>query len=85
MSPLKFFEYMAMGKPILSSNVPDMNKIILENNLGILFENHNNSLVDIMNVLTLEHDFHSKEIYNIFKENYTWQKLAEKVKKVLEI
>jgi len=37
-SPLKVFEYLAAGKPVIASDVPDINSIVRASNCGLLFK-----------------------------------------------
>ena len=89
MSPLKIFEYMSIGKPIICSNF----KVITE----VLKNGHNSILVDPSNVkdwlnalqnLKEDHklmDRLGKNAKYDFEANYTWQKRAERIIKECKV
>ena len=83
MSPLKIFEYMAAGKPILCSDLPVLREILTHEDNALLCEPDN--VDDWINSLNrLNHDKELKEklgrsAYRKFIENHTWKKRAEKV------
>lgn len=48
-SPMKLFEYMSLGLPVLASNVGQLNDIIIDKHNGYLYDSANiNSLIDKM-------------------------------------
>ncbi|MCK5334085.1 MAG: glycosyltransferase family 4 protein [Candidatus Aenigmarchaeota archaeon] len=82
-SPTKLFEYMAMGKAIISSNIGQM-KEILENNKDALLvtAGNMNSLKNAILVLANNKELRKKLGANARKKvvkEYTWTKNAEKV------
>lgn len=81
-SPLKFFEYMASGKPMITSNVPDINYIVEKNELGIIFNNEKD-LVEIFNNLELNNSFSANKINQVFRKSYSWKELTKKLLVIL--
>ena len=70
--PNKLFEYSLMGLPVIASKLPNMKKIIIENNLGILVDDKNTEehLKAINTLINNSSDYINREkIKNIF----TWQ------------
>lgn len=83
MSPLKIFEYMAAGKPILCSDLPVLREILTHEDNALLCESDN---VDVwMEALTrLNNDRTMMKklglsAYRKLIENHTWAMRAEKV------
>ena len=85
-SPLKMFEYMASGVPIVASDLPVIREILNENNAVFVEPDNTKSLMQgIKKVLT------NKELADKLKtqayqdvQNYTWQKRAEKILKFIK-
>ncbi len=82
-SPTKLFEYMAMGKAIVSSNIGQMQEI-LENNKDALLvtAGNRNSLKNAIIVLANNKELRKKLGANTRKKvvkEYTWTKNAERV------
>lgn len=80
-SPLKLFEYMASGVPIVASDLPSIREI-LNNTNAVLVESDNPSVLakSIKNILQTPN--HAQKISSqAFKDvqAYTWQKRAENI------
>jgi len=80
-SPLKLFEYMASGRPIVASNLESIGEILNQNN-AILVKPDDN--LDLSNgiIKALEHQdicnqISAKGLEDV--KNYTWQKRAERI------
>ncbi len=83
MSPLKIFEYMSTGKPILASNLPVLTEV--------LKDNYNSLLCDPENIATwiealgklrdnqLLKDKLGENAKNDFLASYTWKKRASRI------
>jgi len=77
-SPMKLFEYMAMGKAIVASRLGQIGEILKDSETAILVESGNiDRLVD--GILKLVRDSHLREklgdkAREEVVENYTWQK-----------
>jgi len=70
--PNKLFEYSLMGLPVIASNLPNMKKIIIENNLGIVVDDKN---VDehIKGINTLINNYSHYVNIEKIKKTFTWQ------------
>lgn len=80
-SPLKLFEYMASGVPIVASDLPSLREILNENN-SILVEPDNSAELaqGIGRVLMDEKlaERVSKQAYDMV-QNYSWRKRADRI------
>ena len=74
-SPVKFFEYMALSKPVISTNIKEMQKY--KCNI-VKIVNNNNINESIEQLLELDKDTIERESKIIAYEN-TWEKRIEKV------
>jgi len=83
MSPLKIFEYMAQGKPIVASDLPVLQEI-LHNNINCLLcpssdvQTWQNAILTLVKSPELRIKL-GNVAYQDFITNYTWQSRAEKV------
>ena len=79
-SPVKLFEYMAMGKPIVTTNMKECRKY----NSVIIAEERNNFILKIDEALSLKND--DSYLSSMEKEalNNTWSKKAAVIKEVLK-
>lgn len=82
-SPLKMFEYMISGTPIIASNISVLKEILKhnENSLIVEFDNINSwneSLVRLRNDIDLREKI-SKNAKNEVKNKYTWKIRAKKI------
>lgn len=87
-SPLKLFEYMAMGKAILSIDSANMREVLSNNNDAILFENSKNN--DFKNkLITLCSDSSLRELLGknaeqtIKTKKYLWHENAKLIESIL--
>ncbi len=88
MSPLKIFEYMAVQRPIVATNLPAIKEILTDNKTALLADFDN--IVDWKNKIELllnDSDLAekiSRNAFEEFKNNYTWKKRAEKIIKDID-
>ena len=83
MSPLKIFEYMATGKPIIASDLPVLREVLAHKETAWLCEPND---IDswVTGLARLSQDFHLRESLGTkarkeFEAKYTWQARASKV------
>lgn len=82
-SPIKMFEYMAMGLPVVAPKKPAIEVAITHQKEGLLFEAGNSSsMAQMLRESLSEPEFANKLGENarqkVFK-NYTWEKHAERI------
>ena len=87
-SPVKLFEYMAMGKPIITSNIGQISEIIEHGETGLLIEpgNYKEFASGILKLVE-NPQLRDKLGFNAraeFERNYTWEMNAMKVIAVYE-
>ncbi|MFX0025460.1 MAG: glycosyltransferase [Candidatus Hermodarchaeota archaeon] len=84
-TPVKLMEYMAMQKPVLSTELPSVINEIGENN-GVIFAKNQNHLIEMIGELSINKQ-ELKEIgikgFNLIKQKYLWSKLINKFKKIM--
>lgn len=85
-SSLKLFEYMAMGKPIIASNLGQIGEILEHGKSGLLIELGNYKEL-ANNILTLMADEKlkrklSKNARIEVEKNYTWERNARKIMEI---
>ncbi len=80
-SPLKLFEYMASGTPIVASNLPSLREILNENNSVLVEPDNPESLAEgikkLMEDKELAQRISSRALSDA--QNFTWQKRAEAI------
>jgi len=82
MSPLKMFEYMAMRRPIVASDLPSIREILDENNSFICMPNNPKDLSIKINS-ALQKGQSKIEIAFKLVQNYTWDKRSEKINRFI--
>lgn len=78
MSPLKIFEYMASGRPIVASELPSLREILNENNCRFIMPTDSHDLAEKINELAEDQGL-SERISLQAKEDvlkYTWRERA---------
>lgn len=81
-SPMKLFEYMASGTPIVASDVTATREILNENNATLVLSDNVNALADgIKSVLSDSADAkkRSNQALSDVKNMYTWDKRADSI------
>ena len=83
MSPLKIFEYMSCGKPIICSNLPVLREILIDGETAILCEpNHLDDWISALESLRTDHNYRDmlgENAKNTFLEKHTWLSRAEQI------
>ena len=87
-SPVKLFEYMAMGKPIITSDIGQISEVIEHEKTGLLIESGNykelvNSVLKLVENRQLRDKLGSNARVE-FEKSYTWEMNAKKVIAVYE-
>ncbi len=85
-SPMKLFEYMAVQRSIVASNLPSIREVLNENN-SILVESDNpEKLAQAINNLSDNQELIKKIVSQAYQDvqNYSWEKRAEKILKFVE-
>lgn len=80
-SPLKLFEYLASGRPIVASDLPSVREILNEQNAVLVKPDDLGSLAEGIKKI-LDHNILSEKLaQKALKDacQYTWQKRAEKI------
>jgi glycosyltransferase involved in cell wall biosynthesis len=89
MSPLKLFEYMAAGKPIVTSNLPVIQEIIEHDRTGVLCDpDELQSWIAAITNLRDNPDFAKKlaqRALETFENHHTWEKRAAAILKELKM
>jgi len=87
-SPLKTLEYLAMGKPIIATNIPFHRRIFDKGECGVLLETGNpKALANAITCLYKNREkleTMGKIGRKIVKDNYTWDNKAYDIEKFLE-
>ena len=88
LSPIKIYEYLACGKPVLAADVEGVREIIEENKCGFLFKPDDKSQLADKIIWCYQN---RQELENagsrgarIVRERFTWRNTAEMVARVLE-
>lgn len=80
-SPLKLFEYMASGKPIIASNLPSIREVLNEHNAVLVQPNNVDSFAAGIKMLFDNDELGHKISGQAFEDvaNHTWFKRAERI------
>ena len=83
MSPMKLFEYMASGNPIVASDLPSIREILNEKNAILVEPDNTEVLAEGINKVLINKSFSEKITQQalIDVQNYTWKK---RVKNILD-
>jgi len=81
MSPMKLFEYMASGNPIVASGLPSIREILNEENSVLVEPDDLDSLAHGINIVLSDDLFAKKIGGQAFADvqNYTWDKRVERI------
>jgi len=88
-SPMKLFEYMAMGKAIVAPRQENIEEILVHNESGVLFEPSNKKALEEATLRCVEDPAFRERIggkarQRIFEKNYLWVENAKKVIQIVE-
>lgn len=83
MSPIKMFEYMSVGLPIISSDLPVLREILIDRNNCLLVKpddinDWSIALSKLIEDKNLAYNL-GQSAYNNFRNNYTWENRAKKM------
>ncbi|OHA30095.1 MAG: hypothetical protein A3G52_02350 [Candidatus Taylorbacteria bacterium RIFCSPLOWO2_12_FULL_43_20] len=81
MSPLKIFEYMAGGRPIITSDLPSIREILSEKNSTLVKPNNPEALAQGVHYLLDTRNLAQKLSHQAFQDvkQYTWSKRARSI------
>lgn len=82
MSPIKMFEYMASGRPIVATKLPSVEEVLNESNSVLVEPNSPEDLAKGIRRIIDDSEFGLKISSQALKDVqfYTWQKRAERIK-----
>ena len=86
MSPMKMFEYMSSGVPIISSDIKVLREVLNEKN-SVLVDYKLNEWIDGINLILKNKSFSrkiSQKALRDLKSKYTWKNRAQKIIKLIE-
>lgn len=87
-SPVKIFEYGAMGKPIIGPNTIPVNDVMIDGEDGLLIEPNKNELFDAINKLLNDEILRKKLAFNFQSkvlEKYTWHQAVFNILESIKI
>ena len=81
MSPLKLFEYMASGTPIISSDLPSIREILSSENAMLVPPGDQEALTEAIKNTIKDRTLVSKKAVQAFQDvaKYTWDKRAKRI------
>jgi Glycosyltransferase len=86
--PIKLFEYMACGLPVVASNFPEISKVVEEADCGILVDPTNVDEIADAIIYLLEHPEDARRMgvngRRAVKEKYNWEKMERRLLEVYE-
>lgn len=84
-SPLKIFEYLACGKPIIATDYPMIRKIITQDNGEFTREGNAKDLAEKILVLLEKRDLKKIRQENlVLAKKYTWENVAREIDKIIK-
>jgi len=81
-SPLKLFEYMALGKAILAPNMDNIKEILSANNDALLFNNEHDfkvKLIELCESEVLRKQLGNKAKSTLDKQKFYWLENAKRI------
>lgn len=86
-SPIKVFEYMSMGMPVVTADVGEWSEIIKKNNTGIVVPPEDPKAIADAIVAYRDEDLwrkHSNNGIKLINEQYSWEKIIKNLKPIYE-
>ena len=85
-SPLKLFEYMASGRPIVASDLPALREVLNDKNALFFKPDNDNDLARAIKMLKLSQTlgYHLSQQALADVKQYTWDKRAERILEFIE-
>jgi len=85
-SPMKLFEYMASGRPIVASDLPSIREILNKKNAFLVKADNSKGLAEGIKEILQNNDLATKISQQARKDvrNYTWKKRAERILEFIE-
>jgi glycosyltransferase involved in cell wall biosynthesis len=80
--PIKMYEYLVMGKPIIATKLPGIYKEFGENN-GVLFVDNPSQVIETITNLTDEQINSTKISAKNYIKNYSWEKIIPQFEDIL--
>lgn len=86
-SPLKMFEYMAAGKPIVASDLPSIREVLNKENSVLVKADDEYALMEGIKKVFSDSEFADKISKNALRDaqNFSWEKRAEKFLNILRL
>ena len=84
--PIKLFEYMICGKPVIASNLPAMGKIVKESGCGVLTNPTDIDEITEVIIYLIEHQEDAKRMgengRRSVEEKYNWNEMEKRLLKI---
>lgn len=85
MTQMKFYEYLALGKPVVTYSLGDAKEIVEDNGAGVVCEANLEELAKtILELRGRDLDRMARSARKLCEERYTWNKTAETIHRALE-
>lgn len=80
-SPMKLFEYMASGRPIVATDIPSVREILNPSNAAIVPADDERSLAEAIQMLLARTDYATKIAHNAYVQitHHTWLERAKRI------
>jgi glycosyltransferase involved in cell wall biosynthesis len=85
-SPLKLFDYMACGLPVIATNSGQITEVVKDSENGLLVGNGIDEIIDKILLLKRHPDRAqkiSREARRTIEEHYTWERVGRETEKIL--
>lgn len=84
--PNKLFDYIRAGIPVIASQVPEVAKIVMEYQIGLVVQHHNpEDIADTIQKILYEFSSeYWREGITKAADEFTWSKESEKIRKIYE-
>jgi len=89
LSPIKLYEYLACGKPVVVSDIPGLKECVVTGNCGVVIEPDNpDELRRAICNLLFDDEMRKKMGNNARKlaeDNYSWERIARRVMQIIRL